>query len=411
MNTLKTPYKLKGAVFSRYLQEDYKLEQIQIADKKGTEASVQTLSNVDIDYLVNKLGDEVQNFLVSINYDKNASDLLCSYNKADAANKTKLLNIYKKYSIGTDGDNTYKISKNGAVIASGEGNDTFTLTGKYGDSSILASDYNGDSVIIKNYAFSKNNLEINKSENSVNIIGSETVKGVQVTHNLELVDFAATNGNTVSLKDKSYQYELSYNKTNWLDYNINRVAIIDKNGTNTLTYKNNTVTNKGNHDIYLSLGNCNDTYRIENFDTTTDLAIFDSAGNDTIIFTNSELNGDIRLFANFDSEGNVLENSDTYLIHREGINKKNISKTGIKNGIRIVGAIETVTANNGNGTANADVDSWIDALGQSAANWLGDHSKYSTTAEVFSKGSSADINSLLQAVYLDNPYTTLVNMP
>ena len=246
--------------------------------------------------------------------------------------KQNLIDIYKYYRIGTDGNESYTIGQSGAIIASGYGSDTFNFSKKITDSSkamvptytvINSKNDSGekDKIVFTNYAFDKSTLDIipqNAIYYSLDSVGLGVIRPTGAYGSLQMMaydsngshmvyyrnffgnenaiaydegelaenqnDFfySADSYREITLKDKSKTYTLFQEKNdNGVDYDWSGKS--DKN-KNHMAYiwgnQNSIVSNNGTNYIQL-----NDTgFRMSDSD-------FSSLVSDGLVSTNYTYNG------------------------------------------------------------------------------------------------------------------------
>ena len=379
-----------------------------------------------IDDALSVLDNNVRGYLRSLvdsygnyKYDS-ALDLLVFGNKKE---RNALVNLYKNVRIGTDGNNSYTVKSSKTYIASGEGSDSFTFKGKFGDTVInsVTDLSTKDKITIKNYAVEKENLSLYLSDNNEDLIftASEWNKKTKTTdiHTVTYKNFQTTN-NVLTLKDSKREYEVSYTKSglnkDWSNEKTNHIVYSYGSGevlVNLSKGYNDIEVNQGNdivqnqyfyyggHDIINSYSTkSSDVYNVNLFDKNTDLFIFDNGGNDSL-----NINGDltkIRLFMNINKNKDVItidgnsEHMNWFITDKSNISIKSV-KNGL-NGIEISGqtnCIETINV----GETNINMDEWIDGLRYNVGSWLSTYKngKYDDAMSVISSGNKSDISALI----------------
>ncbi|MCR5265672.1 MAG: hypothetical protein K6E29_03655, partial [Cyanobacteria bacterium RUI128] len=204
----------------------------------------------------------------------------------------------------------------------------------------------------------------------------------------------------------------------------------------------------GGHDKYESLSqdNNSDNYYIDKFDTTTDLAISDWGGDDSIIFSNTNID-DLRIAFNVYKDGTYGfdGNYDNYakdcttlsLLNKDSFNmtnttemKKNKQRQGmiqISNFFQLnytseyneetnswtsipdktVLTIETSKAKDNDGNINEiDMTKWIESISSDVAQWL-TKNNYATTYDAMDKAKPTKLAELLNIYNVD--YYTAIN--
>lgn len=392
-----------------------------------------------IDDVLSELDNDVRTYLRSLK-DSNgdykylsALELLTMGSKKE---RNALINLYKNYRIGTNGNNSYTIGSSKTYIASGEGSDNFTFKGKYGDTIINSVTDSGtrDKIIIKNYALEKANLELILSDNGEDLIiaSNEWNKKTKTRdfHTITYKNFQTTNNNLV-LRDSKREYELLYSDSeiikDWSNLKTNHIiyGYGNKNVSVNLSKGYNFVeVNQGSNvlqnEYSYNGGHCMinsysldsaDTYNVNNFSKTTDLSIFDYGGNDSL-----NIYGDIdkiRLFMNVNQSENIISMYDDTDINWFITDKSNLTVTSVKkgfSGIEIDGntnCIENIKI----GDTSVDIEKWVDGIRHNVGSWLSTYKngKYVDVMSVISSGNKSDITALI-AKYNEVDYNSIANI-
>ena len=374
--------------------------------------------------------------------------------------RKEYVDMINSYYIGTDGNNKYTVGKDGAVIASGYGSDTFTFKGKIADSGNMTeikshTDYDEtDKIVISNYTFDDGNLYFSGLKaasalfnNGLYMTAIDRDKTGHINSSYGIIyDNFYDEGQNLIIKDKNREYVVSYTEDtynfNYSEDKSNHINLLGNTGseTGTIYITSNNKYNRiysqeagkldytygGGHD-YLSTNYAkNDSFRIEDFNKKTSLVINDSAAahNDADNLSINAQGKDLanmRVIFNYDKT-NGADFSNMFILNKSNIKASNFyryndmllsqswaAKSGITaNGVENVylNYSAFIQYNDGEYSVDSDYQGWIDELNYQLASWMNNHEGYNSTMDVFNNGSNKDIASLLkvyQSVGLDEP--------
>lgn len=269
-------------------------------------------------------------------------------------------NVYYEENFGTD----YLLSSSGSVILNFTDKEItdfeFSMSGK-----TFIAKYDIDNVV--NYT-----TFYNKSENTYQkaYIKDKTLTAYRLatTNAQGNVKVASKTGNNIFISQSKKNNKITTSTGNDIIYTIG--------GNDTLIYS-------GGKDYYFSSAG-NDYYKANSFNTDTFLSITDSSSNNDKLYINTE-NDYLRLF--FDVRWNgesaiISEDYDLYFVNSEVEDFAKILSDETTGFVEVNkffgdGNIETVATKDD----VLDINASVEAIAQEVANWLINHTDYSTAFE------------------------------
>ena len=428
--------------------------------KKVNSNNLQTVADTikgRVNWYVNNQGfSSTQNFLTNVNATINSSTAT-SAEKTAARNKlNNFINLYKSVKIGTDGNDVFNISSNPSLpngyantIYSGKGSDKFNFSGKFGDVNIIADSLQSgspntiDTLIFsdaafedrtlstmfetKSYAYSAGNLYFDAKKSGAT--GSVLYTGFLRNND------TYTKSKNLAIQDKFRKYNVNFvtSANSPADYSAdtNNHAVYMKGATTvTLNNKYNFVSSGINDssshtinygfgkDIYMLLGNSNDTYNaarngrklmyIEDMsgsdfynikiNDSSSVVISDTAGTDSLAL------GGLALDARIYFDINISKNATGSLLicSENNLTKDNVCNKVDAKGVTIDHYFDSSSykiegigfTDMPDGVRIPSMDDWISSIKSSVVSWLNTND-YASTAAVFQSNNQTDINALI----------------